>query len=342
MGTARLPILPKTRFHLTLEEVLPMLLCATGALGIAPFAVIRFANGEWLIGIVDTLIVAGFTMLGVFVWRSRRVRLASVCITVLGILGTLTTIHLKGPQQLYWAYPTVVIAYYLVRPAEAVAATLVVLATLFVLLRDTVDLFTMTTVLISLTMTAVFAYGFATLTRGQRRQLVNLATRDPLTGAGNRRALTHKLDEVIAMFERSALPASLVILDLDHFKKVNDDFGHRTGDRILVQVTEILNLRIRATDSLYRIGGEEFVIVVEGQDLERASRLAEQLRTLVEANELIPKRGVTISLGVAELKSGETGEDWLARADEALYAAKRAGRNATHVAQPEGIATAVS
>jgi len=324
------------RVHLSLEEFLPLMLSAAGALGILPFAIIRFVSGEWLIGILDAGIVTGFTVLGIFVLRSRRVRAASVCITVLGLLGTLLTVYLKGPQQMYWAYPALVIAYYLLRPVEAVAASLVMVLALAPLLRSSVDTFPMTTMLISLFMTAVFAYAFATLTAGQRRQLMNLATRDPLTGAGNRRALNHKISDVLASYDRTGLPVSLVLLDLDRFKEINDDYGHGAGDRILVQLTEILNLRIRATDSLYRIGGEEFLIVAEGQDLERASRLAEQLRTLVEANELIPERNVTISLGVAELEAGESGEHWLGRADQALYAAKRAGRNLTRAAGGNG------
>ncbi|HZW58701.1 MAG TPA: GGDEF domain-containing protein, partial [Woeseiaceae bacterium] len=230
------------RVHLSLEEFLPLMLSAAGALGILPFAIIRFVSGEWLIGILDAGIVTGFTVLGIFVLRSRRVRAASVCITVLGLLGTLLTVYLKGPQQMYWAYPALVIAYYLLRPVEAVAASLVMVLALAPLLRSSVDTFPMTTMLISLFMTAVFAYAFATLTAGQRRQLMNLATRDPLTGAGNRRALNHKISDVLASYDRTGLPVSLVLLDLDRFKEINDDYGHGAGDRILVQLTEILNL----------------------------------------------------------------------------------------------------
>ena len=320
------------RAHLSLEEFMPLLLCATGALGVLPFAIIRFMNREWLIGVLDTAIVAGFAMLGMFVLRSRRVRLASVFITILGIAGMLATIYLKGTNQLYWIYPALIVAYYLLKPGEAVLATLVVIIALLPALSVDVDAFTRTTVLISTTMTAVFAYAFASLTRGQRNQLMNLATCDPLTGAGNRRALAQKLTEVVAAHERNSQPASLVILDLDNFKDVNDEFGHAAGDQILIRLTEIIRLRTRVTDGLYRIGGEEFVIVIDEQTVERAGKLAEQLRTLVQANELLPDRNVTISLGVAGLKSGESIDDWLHRADSALYAAKRAGRNATRVA----------
>ena len=159
---------------------------------------------------------------------------------------------------------------------------------------------------------------------------MQLATKDPLTGAGNRRRLDSKLNDVVNGYQRTGATASVLLLDLDHFKKVNDEYGHAVGDQILKRFTEIVNLRIRITDSLYRIGGDEFVVVLEGQDLERAVHLAEQLRTLVQANELVPDRSVTVSLGVAEIRSEESAKDWLHRADEALYRAKRAGRNTTN------------
>ncbi|MDZ7769427.1 MAG: GGDEF domain-containing protein [Woeseiaceae bacterium] len=202
------PVTGKPGVQLTLEEFLPLMLCATGALGVLPFAVIRFMNQDWLIGLLDVVIVGGFAMLGLFVLRSGQVRIASVFITVLGIGGMLGTMYLKGPQQVYWAYPALIVAYYLLTPKEAVAATAVVLVALFPLLSARVDTFTLATVMISITMTAVFAYAFASLTRGQRNQLMNLATRDPLTGAGNRRALTQKMTEVIAAHERTASTAS--------------------------------------------------------------------------------------------------------------------------------------
>lgn len=159
-----------------------------------------------------------------------------------------------------------------------------------------------------------------------------LATKDPLTGVGNVRAMQGKLDKVVARFERNKIPDSLVMLDLDRFKDVNDAHGHAVGDQILVRVAEVLRMRIRFTDSLYRIGGEEFLVVLEGQNLEQAAHLAEQLRTLIEANQLAPDRPVTISLGVAEITASESRSEWLARADAALYRAKNNGRNTTVLA----------
>ena len=117
------------------------------------------------------------------------------------------------------------------------------------------------------------------------------------------------------------------MLDLDHFKQINDLHGHAKGDEILIRITELVGMRIRATDSIYRLGGEEFVVVADDLSLENAARLAEQLRTIVEAHDLAPSSTVTISLGVAQHHSDETAEQWMNRADNALYMAKHLGRN---------------
>lgn len=316
----------------SLEEFLPLLLCIAGALGVLPFAILRALQQHWGAALLDAVIVASFIGLGVFLMRSRQVRFASICLTVLCLLGYLATLYVQGSQQLFWGYPALVVAFYLLRAKEAVIATGATLLLTMPILYAQADPLAAATVTITMVLTAVFAYAFAALTRNQRRQLINLATRDPLTAAGNRRALSNKMSEVIASWERHSLPASLIILDLDNFKSINDEFGHGVGDQILVKLAEIIRLRIRLTDSLYRIGGEEFVVLVENQNIDRAARLAEQLRTLVEAYELAPDRAITISLGVSELQPGESSTEWLRRADDALYDAKRSGRNLTRVA----------
>jgi diguanylate cyclase (GGDEF)-like protein len=182
-------------------------------------------------------------------------------------------------------------------------------------------------ILITLLLNNIFAYVFAARTNEQRQHLSYLAERDPLTGIGNRRALTASLEDVILRQYTKPVTASLVVLDMDQFKDINDTYGHAIGDKILVRVTEIVDTKIRVTDDLYRYGGEEFVVIAMGAPREAANKLAEQLRFAVEASDLLPEQSVTISVGVAELKQGESYDDWLNRADAALYQAKRAGRN---------------
>ena len=316
----------------TVASYLPLILSAAGVLGVFPFMVLRYMQGEWVAAIVDSVIVAGFLGLGTYVYKTHRVRLASIAISCFCIAGVISTVYIVGPQQVYWAYPALMAVFYLVRPRIALVLSMITLGALIPRLMGNVDSHTMTTVLITIAVISSFAFAFSLITNRQRDQLLQLASKDPLTGAGNRRSLDAKLDDVVNNRRRNGIAASMLLIDLDHFKKVNDVHGHRFGDQILKQITDIVNLRIRVTDSLYRIGGEEFVVVLEGQNAERAKHLAEQLRTLVHENELAPDRSVTISLGVAELVADETANDWMHRADEALYEAKRAGRNMTSIA----------
>jgi diguanylate cyclase len=314
------------------EAILPLALSTVAVLGVLPFAFIRIANGDWMMAAVDTIIIIGFTFLAFSVLRPRRVRFASLSISILCVVGVLTTVYIRGEQQIFWAYPALLATFYLAKPGEAVLiSTLTIIALVPVLIPKMGGIMA-TTTFVTLIATSVFAYAFAYLSRGQRDQLLQLARKDPLTGAGNRRALDEKLMEVCALQARANTPSSLVLIDIDNFKEINDEFGHAVGDQILVRLTEIIELRIRVTDSLYRIGGEEFVVVIEGQTKDKARRMAEQLRTLVEANELAPEGSVTISLGVAELALGESPEDWIRRADLALYESKRCGRNQTSLA----------
>jgi diguanylate cyclase (GGDEF)-like protein len=316
----------------TAEGFLPLVLSAAGALGILPFAVLRIMNGEMLAATVDIIMIVGLSTLGVFVYRTQQVRFVSLVLSSLCILGVLSTVYVSGTQQVYWAYPALMAVFYLVKPREGVVFALILIAALIPRLLPEENTFLTTTMLITIIVMSTIAFAFSVVTNRQRDLLIRLATKDPLTGAGNRRALENKMADIVAGHARNSSPAALIILDLDHFKAVNDAHGHAMGDQILRRITEIVNLRIRVTDSLYRIGGEEFVVVLEGQNRDGAAHLAEQLRTLVEANELVPDHSVTISLGVAEILYKETSNDWLHRADEALYQAKRSGRNTTSVA----------
>lgn len=316
----------------TVESYLPLILSAAGALGVLPFAVLRYMQGEWVAAAVDTVIVAGFLSLGCYVYHTRRVRAASIAISLFCIGGVISTVYIIGPHQVYWVYPALMAVFYLLRSGEAIALALATVGGLIPGLLNAQDSHATTTVLITIVVMSSFAYAFSLITNRQRQQLVRLATKDPLTGAGNRRRLDEKLIDIVASHSDDGTTATLLLIDLDHFKRVNDIHGHATGDRILKDVTEIVQLRIRVTDSLYRIGGEEFVVVLEGQTRSQGEHLAEQLRTLVEANELVHDQSVTISVGVAELKPDESPQAWLHRADEALYAAKRGGRNAISVA----------
>jgi diguanylate cyclase (GGDEF)-like protein len=162
--------------------------------------------------------------------------------------------------------------------------------------------------------------------------LKEAAATDFLTALINRRHIQMHLDRELARAKRSGAPLGFIMIDLDHFKRINDTYGHEAGDAVLMHVGKVLKGRTRASDVVARYGGEEFLVVAPGADLPSTVRLAEALRGLLEsqptphAGRLIPVRA---SLGVALFDPAHDGDaqDVLARADKALYTAKARGRN---------------
>ncbi|GAA1393821.1 GGDEF domain-containing protein [Catellatospora coxensis] len=168
----------------------------------------------------------------------------------------------------------------------------------------------------------------------RRAELVDLATTDPLTGLPNRRALRAGLTRELDQARRRGVPFSLILLDLDHFKAVNDEYGHLAGDLVLRQVGQILQSQVRSTDLAGRHGGEEFAVLLPDTGRDAALRTAERVRAALSGTP-IEFQGhtvrVTASLGVVTYpEDGLTSEELVRRADVALYAAKRAGRDRVH------------
>ncbi len=158
-------------------------------------------------------------------------------------------------------------------------------------------------------------------------ELERLSATDVLTGAWNRLPLKRTAQVEIKRSLRYHHPISLIFFDIDHFKHINDTHGHQTGDEVLKALVDLVRERIRDTDTVYRWGGEEFVIIATVTDHAAAAILAENLRQLVEAHVFPEGLELTVSLGVAEYLPGDDLEMWLHRADKAAYAAKAKGRN---------------
>jgi len=163
--------------------------------------------------------------------------------------------------------------------------------------------------------------------RAALNELESVAGTDRLTGAWNRRRFEEGAATLMALATRSRDPLSLVMFDLDHFKRVNDAFGHATGDQVLAGVSAVVRDQLRASDFLARWGGEEFVILAPGTGILGAHALAEKIREAVEAAVFPKVHQVTLSLGVAEYLAGEFLDTWVQRADQAMYRAKNSGRN---------------
>lgn len=164
------------------------------------------------------------------------------------------------------------------------------------------------------------------------KQAVELASRDPLTGVGNRTIMNSSLQREIGLANRQQLPLSVLVVDIDHFKRFNDTHGHAFGDDVLVAVAQGIATTIRHSDLLFRFGGEEFVVLASHTGAEGAMLLAERIRANIAALNTIRGRdvAVTVSVGAASLQDRDTPDSLFERADAALYAAKDAGRNSCH------------
>lgn len=311
----------------TSEEVIVLVLSLISVLGLLPFSIVRFSTGDWAVGLVDTIGVIGSSATFAYVWRTRRTEAPGFFIAVLSLTGMVVNLSFLGPRDLYFLYPVTIAAFFLTPPTTALRLTGAALLASSIALFPALSAFDFAKFFLSVLGCILFAHAFAHQRNRQRDQLLQLSTEDPLTGAGNRRALQKKLDQMVASHRRTAEPMSAILLDLDNFKIVNDRKGHATGDAVLRRVADIITTRIRLTDSLYRFGGDEFIVLATSATGDTAVKLAEDIRELIALALAELALPVTASLGVAEYCADEPAQQWIERADRAMYSAKEAGKN---------------
>ena len=164
-----------------------------------------------------------------------------------------------------------------------------------------------------------------------QRQAEKMAETDPLTNIYNRRKFSKLLDQEIQRVKRYDRSLSMALLDIDHFKRVNDTYGHDTGDYVLRRITELIKENIRITDILARYGGEEFIIIIPETDVKGASRQIDRMRKAIEKNSFSGVGNLTISAGITHYMRGDSCKSMITRADKALYLAKEEGRNRVRV-----------
>jgi diguanylate cyclase (GGDEF)-like protein len=171
--------------------------------------------------------------------------------------------------------------------------------------------------------------------KSREQQIRDLSLIDFLTGVANRRQLDEALNAAIGIAARHGRPLSVVMIDIDHFKSINDNFGHETGDRALRAIADLLKQHVRKGDLLARFGGEEFIVLMAESDVHQASVGAARLRDAL-ASLKVPAvdRSITASFGVTQRVDGDTAQSLLARSDFALYQAKAKGRDRVEVKMP--------
>lgn len=295
---------------------------------VIPFCVMRYLNGEIINALVDLIIVIASVSSALYTYRTGYAnRLVSNFTALMYSAGAVAVAYLNEPIFVFWVFPALLANFFLLTTKTAMLANALAILAVVPLAMQVDSVTEAFAMIASLLMCASLAAVFALLTEQQQSLLQGYATQDALTGLGNRRAMDAELELCVADFERAQTPASLIVIDLDFFKMINDKFGHNVGDKVLVDLAELLSKRVRKTDRAFRFGGEEFVVLARNTSLQEALVIAEQLRVQIEAELKDPDGAITASFGCAQLLANEDQQEWFVRADKAIYQAKQQGRN---------------
>ncbi|KEF33060.1 MAG: GGDEF domain-containing protein [Gammaproteobacteria bacterium] len=296
-------------------------------IAVAPLVLVQWRQDHHLLAMFLILFCANAVLvIGCLRYRNTYF-LRGRLFPLLAVISAVYSTAINGHAGLYWSYPAATALFFLLPLREAIGSNIVFVITMsavsFMKFPEP-DFWRIT---FSLGLTCLFAMIFAWLVGKLQEELTRLATTDPLTGCLNRTQLADILNSQIQMRERYERVSSLVLLDLDFFKAINDQWGHLAGDKVLKEMTTRIRKRLRESDQLFRIGGEEFMIVLPETREKDADTLAHQLLTSISSRPFLNDIKLTASASVAEVSQGETWSVWLNRADHALYEAKSRGRN---------------
>ena len=297
------------------------------AVFLLPFSVNAFVQGTPALGagIFCAVLLLGIDALAIYLKKSPPIPL--ILLLVPAIPGIGLSLKVQGFFGALWCYPMVLLFTFALSRRMANAGNILLLLVVTALVYHYIGLAYAIRFFVTLTLTIILANITLSIIGELQRRLVDQAIVDPLTGVFNRRHMERCLGDAIERQRRSSAPASLLLVDVDHFKRINDQFGHAKGDSVLKGIVSLVGKRSRKLDLLFRIGGEEFMLLLPDTQEAAAAAVAEQLRASIVESSLLDGQQVTVSIGVGELRPGESLDSWMKHADDALYAAKKAGRN---------------
>lgn len=320
---AKLPVNILLSSH---PKLIAMLAILSGV-ALTPF-VVRFA---W----IGDYVAAGFIALvvGLLVTTSRQFFVKGT--SLFGGLEIIITAGVaiavvieENPISItYWCFPFILASFLMLK--RQVATVVSSIFAIYICYRigllhsyiDGIRLF------ISIGLSIFLANAFIKIVETKIAELEQKASTDPLTGTYNRLYLVDRLREEISQIKRYKKSSSIALLDLDNFKKINDEHGHDTGDKVLIDLVKVAKSRLRESDMIFRFGGEEFLILFPNTSSKQAYKVVDDLKSEIAEKLSFAGKSVTFSAGITDLSSGETVEDTLKRADNLLYDAKNNGRN---------------
>ncbi len=294
---------------------------------LTPFSIYSFVNGRLLMGVLTALIISFSLANSIVIMRQGR-RILPYWVVYLPILAAFGWgIVTVSPMVAFWCYPVSIVTLFVSSRSFGRLMTLLGIVVIVPCAFVAMD----TQSFVRFAPTYVMACYFVDLVVGHldrlQTKLTDLAITDSLTGAYNRRHFDVVLADALEQHRRGQASVSLLTLDVDNFKHINDRFGHGAGDEVLAGLVRTVAQRIRSIDTLCRVGGEEFALIARGIEESDAIDLGDSLRAQVANAGLLAEMPVTISIGVAQFHPAEDRDDLVRRCDRNLYEAKQRGRN---------------
>jgi len=244
-----------------------------------------------------------------------------------GILCMALAFRIDGNMASIWCFPSILACYCMLGRRKAILANVMILAVAVPMIWSTLEIVVSARFTASLVAVSLFASILVREIDAQQKRLRYQIDHDPLTGLLNRTSLKQRLEKAMTIFHDTLASSSLLAVDLDHFKSVNDRFGHDIGDLVLCEIARLLKEHIAGDGFVFRLGGEEFLVLLKGSNKISARQRAESLRAKVAETVILQEHRITVSIGIATLKASDDRESWTRRSDNLLYVAKRAGRN---------------
>jgi len=293
-----------------------------------PFTINDLIQKWYLLGFLTSLVGV---VCAVNVWNGLRgeynLAINTYFVAPAGAATITASLIKLGDIGSYWPF-LLVLSFYFVLPekrariANLIAALILVPIAWFVLQHSIAVRFSA-----ALLGASLFAFISVGEINRLHKRLRQQAMTDSLTGLHNRSLLRASLEQAISQSRRMDMPMALIMLDVDHFKSINDSQGHFVGDAVLKSLGEFLRTHTRSSDMVFRVGGEEFLILAYNTDQSNAASIAEKLKDEIAQLPLIPEQPVTASIGVTGLNPGMDLDTWMKACDEKLYRAKEEGRN---------------
>tara|TARA_R110001592_G_scaffold363043_1_gene679546 strand:- start:28044 stop:29180 length:1137 start_codon:yes stop_codon:yes gene_type:complete len=288
--------------------------------------------GKWVFAVsCFVLLVVAVTNI-ILLGGNRRAFLTPTLLMVLGNTLILLAVSQGMNYAVYWLYPQLAGLPVLLRFRRSLVVGLLTAVVALPLLFTHFDLSSALMMSFSMLVTWLVSAWLVFAMTEQSRRLKSMAVTDSLTGAYNRRYLEEQAAQAMESWQRYRHSSTMLLMDVDYFKRINDRYGHAVGDIAIKRLVEVISGRIRAVDILCRFGGEEFVVLLHETGIDGAVRIAEELRALVESADILPEGNLTISTGVCEVIVADSVDHWFKLADSALYRAKRGGRNRVEAA----------